>query len=83
MKNKPTFLKFVLNDKRHLIKYIIVLITIIISFFTTPIIINSVYDETPIPIIIIALLSQFGFIIGLSLQPWLIYKKLVKMDYWK
>jgi len=83
MKNKPTFLKFVLNDKRHLVKYIIVLIAIIISCFTTPIIIDSSQDDTSIFAIIIALFTQYGFIIGLSLQPWLIYKKLIKMNYWK
>ena len=86
MKNKenPTYLNWLLTEhKRGKVKLALMIYGIIQAIYATPLVYNEwYYGHMPILPLIASYIAIYGFVIGIALQPFLIYKKLVKLDWW-
>jgi hypothetical protein len=78
-RNQPNYFKWLWQEKKS--KIALTIVGIIASIYVTPIVIAP-ENENPIAIIILALIAVYGFTIGITLQPYSIYRNLVKVNYW-
>jgi len=81
-KNRPTYFNWLKNHPRHLRKLLLTFIGIATSISLTHVVFDPAND-VPIIIAIISMISIFGFTIGITIQPYTIYMKLKKMNFWK
>jgi len=77
--NQPKYFKWLWANHKSTV--ILALAGIAGCIFATPVILDPANDN-PIAIIILALVAVYGFTVGMALQPYTIYRNLVKMNYW-
>lgn len=82
---RPTYFNWLLTEhKRGKLKLILTVLGIIQAIYVTPMLIEE-YNSgwTPLFPIIMMFIASYGFVIGMALQPFLIYKRLIRLDWWK
>ena len=79
MSNVPSYFKFLMS--KHKSSAILSIIGIIACIYVTPILLEASY-YTPLIIVILGFIAIYGFTIGMILNPWTIYRKLKKTNYW-
>lgn len=77
---RPSYLKFLWSGKK--VQLFASLLGLAGSIGLSPSIIKAASDN-PVIIIILALIALYGFTVGMILQPLLLYRKLVKTNYWE
>tara|TARA_B100001769_G_C21495493_1_gene287023 strand:+ start:58 stop:357 length:300 start_codon:yes stop_codon:yes gene_type:complete len=71
------------NNGRGIFKLIGTLWGIIQIIYATPLIMEEYYGGwIPLFPVIVVHLTMWGFLIGITLQPYSIYRKLKRMDWW-
>lgn len=82
--NKPTYLKWLFTEhKTGKLKFLLMLIGIVQSCYITPLIIDEYNYGMPIIFAILGIVASYGFTIGIAIQPFSIYNRLVKIGWWK
>ena len=87
-KNKPTYVKWLFTDhyfknKQGILKFIATLLAIFMSIAVPGPVLEE-YNGGWIPIwpVIGSFISVYGFLIGILLQPYGIYKRLERLNWW-
>jgi len=82
--NKPPYLKWLFSEhKRGKIKILLTLLGILQIIWATPLILEE-YNSGYLPLLPVILIHivMYGFIIGMILQPYLIYVRLINLKFW-
>jgi len=61
---------------------LLTIVGIIQSCYITPVIIEEYNYGMPLLPAIMGIIASYGFTVGITLQPFLIYKRLVRLDWW-
>ncbi len=87
--NTPSYLQWVFGDHyfkngRGFLKIIGTIYGIIQAIYATPIVYDEwYYGHMPIWPLIGAYIAIYGFLIGITLQPYSIYRKLKRINWWE
>lgn len=76
---KPNYFKWLWATQKKTV--LLTVAGIIACIFATPVILDP-ENANPIAVIIGALVAVYGFTVGMALQPYMIYRKLDKTNYW-
>lgn len=77
--SQPKYFTWLWKNKKT--EILLTCIGVVACIYATPVIVDPMND-VPVLVMIGAFIAVYGFTIGMALQPYTIYKKLVKMDYW-
>ena len=87
-KTTPTYFQWLFEDhyfkdKRGMLKFVGTLYGIVQAIYATPLVYDEwYYGYMPIWPLIGAYIAIYGFLIGITLQPYGIYKRLKRMNWW-
>jgi hypothetical protein len=82
-KKNPTYLKWLFTEhKTGKLKVLLTIVGIIQSIYITPLLIEEYNYGMPLYPAIMGFVASYGFTIGITLQPYSIYKRLVELDWW-
>lgn len=76
-KNRPSYIKWALATRKR--ELVMTALGVVGCIICTPIILDPMNDN-PIVIIALSLIAIYGYTIGMALQPYLIYRKLIKAN---
>ena len=77
--SQPQYFTWLWRNKKT--EILLTFVGIVSCILTTPIILDPM-NENPIIVMILAFIAIYGFTVGMALQPYTIYKKLVNINYW-
>ena len=81
-KNRPSYIKWAWSDKKHRLTLLGGLVGIVACGFATPALIDGYKGGAALVAIICGFIAIYGFTIGMFAQPYSIYRKLRRLNYW-
>lgn len=77
--NQPKYIKWLWKNKKT--ELFLTLAGVAACIFATPEIVNP-ENDVPVAAMIASFVAVYGFTIGMALQPYTIYRRLIRMNYW-
>jgi|TARA_R110002020_G_scaffold471111_1_gene697595 hypothetical protein len=86
--NNPTYFQWLFTEHavtpKGIAKIVLSPILLAVGIYMTPLLLEEYrYSDMPFIILLLAFIAMYGAAIGITLQPYLIYKKLIRIDWFE